>query len=218
MSRGRSMMCASAGETAGVIVSTISPDRVTPGTHQPYSSVPLVNQKGGSRAWVGPGAGCRQPPTPDIAGAGSWARARGSSPVSALNAAGICRRLGTPSFCRSASECAFAVRGEMPSFVATSSFEQPCAINLTICTLALGEAGRVCSRSSWPRTLRPRRGRPIGRREYSAGGAETATKLLRGRGGSPPRAPPASARRRAAAGRTRRADACASSPGRPSRS
>src|SRR4051812_21436157 len=38
----------------------------------------------GARA---PGAGCRQPPAPAVAGAGS--RERGSSPVSVLNAAGI---------------------------------------------------------------------------------------------------------------------------------
>ena len=51
--------------------------------------------------------------------------------MSVLNAAGICRRRGTPSFWRRTSQCAFAVRGEMPSRSPTSSFEQPNAINST---------------------------------------------------------------------------------------
>ena len=55
----------------------------------------------------------------------------GSSPVSSRNAIGICRRRRTPSFCRSTSQCAFAVLGEIPRRIPTSSFEQPAAINAT---------------------------------------------------------------------------------------
>ena len=66
--------------------------------------------------------------------------------MSVLNAAGICRRLGTPSFCRSASQCAFAVRGEMPSRRPTSSFEQPSAINPTTCSCRSRKGGRPAVR------------------------------------------------------------------------
>ena len=55
----------------------------------------------------------------------------GSSPVSSLNAIGIWRLRLTPSFCRSTSQWAFAVRGEIPSRAPTSSFEQPAAIRAT---------------------------------------------------------------------------------------
>lgn len=55
----------------------------------------------------------------------------GSSPVSRRNAAGICRRRATPSFARSASLCAFAVRAEIPRKTPTSSFEHPAAISAT---------------------------------------------------------------------------------------
>src|SRR4029079_12496303 len=55
----------------------------------------------------------------------------GSSPVSRRNAAGICRRRGTPSFTRSASLCARAVRAEIPRERPTSSFEHPAAISAT---------------------------------------------------------------------------------------
>jgi len=51
--------------------------------------------------------------------------------VSVLNAAGICRLLETPSFWRKTSQCALAVRAEMPSLSPTSSFEQPRAISST---------------------------------------------------------------------------------------
>ncbi len=51
--------------------------------------------------------------------------------MSVLNAAGICRRLATPSFWRSTSQCAFAVRAEMPSLSPTSSLEQPRAMSST---------------------------------------------------------------------------------------
>ena len=44
-------------------------------------------------------------------------------------AAGICRFFATPSFLRSASEWALAVRGERPSRFPISSFEQPAAIS-----------------------------------------------------------------------------------------
>jgi hypothetical protein len=76
-----------------------------------------------------PGAECRQPPAP--AGAGASSPERGSSPVSVLNAAGIWRRRGTPSFWRRTSQCALTVRGEMPSRSPISSFEQPNAISPT---------------------------------------------------------------------------------------
>src|SRR6266536_891572 len=89
-----------------------------------------VSQEGGRARGRCAGRGCRQPPAPDEAGASS--RDRGSSPVSVLNAAGICRRLGTPSFWRSTSQCAFAVLGEMPRRSPTSSFEHPRAISTTI--------------------------------------------------------------------------------------
>ncbi len=55
----------------------------------------------------------------------------GSSPVRSRKAIGICRRRRTPSFCRSTSQCAFAVLGEIPRRIPTSSFEQPAAINAT---------------------------------------------------------------------------------------
>src|SRR5262249_40559651 len=91
----------------------------------------VPSARSGGRRWGwARSAGSRQPPARARAGASS--RARGSSPVSALNAAGICRRLGTPSFWRSTSQCALAVLGEMPSRSPTSSFEQPRAISATI--------------------------------------------------------------------------------------
>ncbi len=76
-----------------------------------------------------PRAPCRQAPgrrcsAPRLAESGS-------SPVSTRNATGICRRRLTPSFERSVSECAFAVRDEMPSRSPTSSFEHPAAISAT---------------------------------------------------------------------------------------
>jgi hypothetical protein len=49
--------------------------------------------------------------------------------VSVRYALGICLRLAQPSFCRSTSEWALAVLGEMPSRAATSSFEYPAAIS-----------------------------------------------------------------------------------------
>ena len=55
----------------------------------------------------------------------------GSSPVSRRYAAGICRRRATPSFRRSASLCAFAVRAEIPRERPTSSFEHPAAMSAT---------------------------------------------------------------------------------------
>src|SRR4051812_26215036 len=128
------MMWSSAGEAAALIVSTIP----LPGAERPRSETLLLRQlrvttvasggthaRGRARARVR-----RQPPAPARAGASS--RARGSSPVSALNAAGICRRLGTPSFWRSTSQCAFAVLGEMPRRSPTFSFEHPRAISATI--------------------------------------------------------------------------------------
>ena len=65
-------------------------------------------------------AGRGGPRTPAVSGSaecGSLTRAGtyGSSPVSRRNAAGICLRRATPSFTRSASLCAFAVRAEIPS-------------------------------------------------------------------------------------------------------
>src|SRR5262249_21571175 len=91
----------------------------------------VPSARSGGRRWGwARSAGSRQPPARARAGASS--RARGSSPVSALNAAGICRRLGTPSFWRSTSQCAFAVLGEMPRRSPTSSFEHPRAISTTI--------------------------------------------------------------------------------------
>ena len=76
-----------------------------------------------------PRAPCRQ--TPGRRCSGPRLAESGSSPVSTLNATGICRRRLTPSFVRSVSECAFAVRGEMPSRSPTSSFEHPAAISAT---------------------------------------------------------------------------------------
>src|SRR6185312_1479714 len=83
--------------------------------------------------------------------AGASSRARGSSPVSALNAAGICRRLGTPSFWRSTSQCAFAVRGEMPRRSPTSSFEHPRAIRTTIWSWRSVRSGFASSVPLMPR-------------------------------------------------------------------
>src|SRR5436190_2736861 len=107
---------------------TLAPS--APASRDPHGSCRV--KKGGPRPGHAPGRGCRQPPTPAVAGASP--RARGSSPVSVLNAAGICRRRATPSFWRSTSQCAFAVRAEMPSLSPTSSFEQPSAISTTTCT------------------------------------------------------------------------------------
>src|SRR5207302_5747350 len=134
ISRGRSMMWSSAGEAAAVIVSTIPlPGPPAPGirTLLLCSAARHACNERGARARCRARARVRrQPPAPARAGASS--RARGSSPVSALNAAGICRRLGTPSFWRSTSQCAFAVLGEMPRRSPTSSFEHPRAISTTI--------------------------------------------------------------------------------------
>ena len=72
---------------------------------------------------------CRQ--TPGRRYSGPRLAESGSSPVSTLNATGICRRRLTPSFERNVSECAFAVRDEIPSRSPTSSFEHPAAISVT---------------------------------------------------------------------------------------
>lgn len=55
----------------------------------------------------------------------------------------MCRRRATPSLCRNASLCAFAVRGEIPSRSPTSSFEHPAAISATTAFWRTVNEGRV---------------------------------------------------------------------------
>jgi len=93
-----------------------------------YSSGLSIGRGPRPRRRVSPRAPLRRQP-PLSARADARRDANGSSPVSNLNATGICRLRGTPSFCRSASQWAFAVLGEMPSAMPTSSFDMPCAIN-----------------------------------------------------------------------------------------
>src|SRR6202008_2903222 len=57
----------------------------------------------------------------------------------------IRRRLGTPSFWRSTSQCALAVLGEMPRRSPTSSFEHPRAISTTIWSWRSVRSGFVSS-------------------------------------------------------------------------
>ena len=73
----------------------------------------------------------------------------GSSPVAARYAAGICRRRGTPSFCRRTSLCAFAVLAEIPSRSPTSSLEQPAAMRATTCRWRAVIPGIACFRTSY---------------------------------------------------------------------
>ena len=91
--------------------------------------------------------------------AGPETAASGSSPVSARYAAGMCRRRDTPSFCRSTSQCAFTVRGEMPSWQPISSFEHPAAISSTTCRCRVCQRRRCRSRevASMAATLPPSR-------------------------------------------------------------
>ena len=89
-------------------------------------------EKGGRPRGAGACSRGRPAVRPPVAGCSAPRLAEsGSSPVSTRNATGICRRRLTPSFERSVSECAFAVRGEMPSRCPTSSFEHPAAISAT---------------------------------------------------------------------------------------
>ena len=135
--------------------------------------------------------------------------------MSVLNAAGICRRRGTPSFWRRTSQCAFAVRGEMPSRSPDLLVRAAERDQLDDLELALGQREvRVVGGASHGANATPRRaGATIGRWEYSRGldprrrGSRRARSSPRARARSPRRAPPASARRSAAAGRARRAGA-----------
>ena len=114
------------GDACGKVASENRPCRLT-GEATTGSLIGEVGARG--RRGSKPRTPCRQTPgrrcsTPRLAESGS-------SPVSTRNATGICRRRLTPSFERNVSECAFAVRGEMPSRSPTSSFEHPAAISAT---------------------------------------------------------------------------------------
>ena len=60
-------------------------------------------------------------------------------------AAGICLRRATPSFKRSASLCAFAVRAEIPNECPTSSFEHPAAMSETTAGVEADLEYRYCT-------------------------------------------------------------------------
>ena len=106
----------------------------------------------------------RQPPL--SARADARRDANGSSPVSNLKATGICLRRGTPSFCRSTSQWALAVLGEMPRTRPTSSFDRPCAINSITLSLPCGDYRMDLGVPAWPQRYETRRPSPpsVGRR------------------------------------------------------
>ena len=225
ISRGRSMMRCSR-RTLGCSVPTRHvPALVRSTRRSPPRTLRLGDRElkglGRPRRRVSPRAPLRRQP-PLSARADSRRAANGSSPVSSRNATGICRRRGTPSFCRSTSQCAFAVRGEMPSTSPTSSFESPCAISSTTCRC------RAVMPDGIPECLHGARLRSARRSAPSAEGCIVDLRRRRARAGrrttprgrvrSPPRARPRRARRSESAARTRPAGASASSPARPSRS
>jgi len=127
--RGRSMMWRFATEIACSCNSVMHRGPLSRAAN-PTPPIPAgqgVRKDSAPATLAGRGRGCRQSPgvgcpAPRLCG-------RGSRPVMARYALGICRRRAQPSFCRSTSECAFAVLGEMPSRCATSSFEHPAAIS-----------------------------------------------------------------------------------------
>ena len=97
------------------------------------------------------GRGCRQSPRPRRVGPRLFER--GSTPVRSRYATGIWRRRETPSFWRRTSECAFTVRGEMPSCSPISSFERPAAMSSTTWRWRSVSAGaRFVSASYMPRS------------------------------------------------------------------
>jgi len=173
---------------------------------------------------VGPQARCRQPPSSTAVD--SRLRASGSSPVSARYATGIWRRRVTPSFCRRTSECAFAVRGEMPRRSPTSSLEHPAAMSSMTSRCRLVMVGSescsalyIAAEAKAASPARPLAGRSIsGIYTARRGRASRGRSSLRDRACLPRRAPARRAHRCAAAARTRRGGACASSPARRSRS
>lgn len=143
-----------------------------------YAGAPPIGRGPRPRRRVSPRAPLRRQP-PLSARADARLDANGSSPVSNLNATGICRRRGTPSFCRSASQCAFAVLGEMPRACPTSSFDSPCAINsiTSRCREVMPEESRSACMAGRLRCTGPTRYRPKGvsRRTWRPG-ARSATR------------------------------------------
>jgi hypothetical protein len=166
---------------------------------------------------------CRQSPASGTPG--SEAFESGSSPVSSRYARGICLRRATPSFCLRTSQCAFAVRGEMPRplpnlFVGATVRDQ-----LDDLLLSRSQNGRA-------RLEHRRHGidgnnevlvwlltdRRISRLTPPAVRAPSARTRPRAPARSRSATARARARRFAPAARTRRAGVSASSRGRPSRS
>ena len=100
-------------------------------SRQAMAEGPTLSLEGGPRLRPGPAAGAkavsprsRSAPIRGFVGAGPRRSVGDKRPGSAAAAR-------HPSFWRSTSECAFAVRGEIPSRTPTSSFEQPAAMSST---------------------------------------------------------------------------------------